>query len=69
MKIRTVISHFYKWSEEESKYVHNEAMGMIQTPQDFYNVPKDDPLGQRYRCADYFIIIIFFRKQERARVN
>ena len=46
--LQTIIPHFFEWNADHQKWAVDEKMSLIQTPQDFYNTPKSDPLGQRY---------------------
>jgi cellulose synthase (UDP-forming) len=44
--LKRVLPYFYSYNQWTGKY-ESSRVGFVQTPQDFYNVPKGDPFGHR----------------------
>jgi cellulose synthase (UDP-forming) len=44
--LKRVLPYFYTYNSYTGQYERNQ-IGFVQTPQDFYNLPNDDPFGHR----------------------
>lgn len=44
--LKRVLPYFYTYSPWKGQYESNR-IALVQTPQDFYNLPADDPFGHR----------------------
>jgi len=46
--VNALLPHFYT-KDEQGAHVVDESIALVQSPQSFYGVPLNDPLGQQYR--------------------
>lgn len=46
--LEALLPHFYKRTGED-KYEVDKDVALVQSPQSFFGVPVNDPLGQQYR--------------------
>jgi len=47
--VNALLPHFYHKDPSTGEYEIDENIALVQSPQSFYGVPVNDPLGQQYR--------------------